>query len=230
MFKKLSLFLLLINFLSADYTITEATEDTVSIEKTAWPVGSSGIIMHKVNDQHQAILARVEVISNETKTQLKILPFKDLFQDALPTLTTEPAVGDTVKMGWLHDRVLLIAPSKKSYDLVRQSQPNKEFIDADFFAVHLSKEGHPSPLKADIQNFCRAYDIGVIEFIIGKQLFKVDANSFKVLEKISVNFPEQKTKVPFYSRLESINADWWGEGSDEIEHYESYYLTLLGEN
>ncbi len=229
MLKKVLFFLLTLSVLQANYTITQANKKTVMIEKTSWPVGSSGIIIHPVNSKLQTILARVEVINNENQTELKILPFDDLHQDALPKLVTKPQVGDIVKMGWLHDRVLLIAPSKEIYEMVQASQPNKSFVDSDFFAVHLSKEGHPSPLKEDIQAFCQAYDIGIIQFVVGQKIFKVDANSFKVLEKIEVNFQEQTTQVPFYSHLEKIDADWWGEGSDEIEHYESYYLTLLGE-
>ena len=130
----------------------------------------------------------------------------------------------------MHDRILLIAPTEASYDLVTTSQKNKTFINADLFAVSISKEGHPSPLKEDFQRFCTDYDVGIIEFVVGQKVFRVDAYAFKVLEKIDVNFPQTKAQVPFYSRVEKIHADMWGEGSDEIKHYESYYLSLLGEN
>lgn len=229
MSKKLSILLLFMGLLQADYPILDITKEGVSIEKTAWPIGSSGVIIRHVNNKHEAILARVEVIQNNEKTQLKILDFTDLDQDALPTLTTKPTTKDRVKMGWLHDRILLIAPNKKSYHLVAKAQKNKTFIDPDMFAVHISTQGHPSVIEKDLKNFCKAYDVGIVEFIIDKQLFKVDANSFKVLEKIAVDFPKEKTQVPFYTRLKDFNADWWGEGSGEIENYKEYYLSLLGE-
>jgi len=229
MFKRLSILLFLITLSHADYTITEAHEDTITIEKTSWPIGTSGIILHKINAKHETILARAEVISNNENTQLKILPFTDLIQEALPTLSTIPAVGDTVKLGWMHERVLLVAPTKNTYDQVTASQKDKTFVNSDLFAVAISKEGHPSPLQSDLQSFCLDYDIGVIQFIVGKKIYKVDAYSFKVLEMIEVNFPQEKAQLPFYSRIKEINADMWGEGSDEIEHYENYYLSLLGE-
>ena len=230
MLKRLSILLLLVSFSHADYTIKQAHEDTLTIEKTNWPIGTSGIVIHKINDQHETILSRVEVISNENQTELKILPFNDLQQEALPTLKTTPTEGDRVRLGWMHERVLLIAPNKKSYNLVIASQKDQTFINSDLFAASISKEGHPSPLKEDFQNFCLDYDIGVIQIIVGKKIFKVDAYSFKVLATIEVDFPEVKAELPFYSLIDDIHADMWGEGSDEIKDYNGYYLSLLGEN
>ena len=229
MFKHFLVLLFLLTLAEADYKILEVTKEGISIEKTSWPIGTSGIIKHQVNDSHTAITARVEVISHDNKTHLKMLPFQDLYQDALPNLLKTPSTSDLVELGWMHNRVLVISPSQSAYQLLVKSQTDKSFINADLFALALSKEGHPSPLKEDFQLFCKSYDIGVIEFIIGQQIFKVDAHSFKVLEKIAVAFPKADVKVPFFSHLKKINADMWGEGSDEIENYSSYYLTLLGE-
>lgn len=229
MFKRLSILLFCITLSHADYTITSVDKERLTIEKSTWPIGTSGIILHQINQKHKSILARVEVISNEKNTQLKILPFIDLKQEALPTLMRTPVVGDTVRLGWMHDRILLVAPTHASYDLVMQSQKDKTFISPDLFAVLISKEGHPSPLKEDFKNFCKDYDIGLIEFIIGQKIFKVDAHAFKVIETIDVDFPKTKAQVPFYSRVKEIHADMWGEGSDEIKDYKSYYLSLLGE-
>lgn len=229
MFKRISILLFCITLSHADYTIIDANKDIVTIKKTKWPVGTSGIVLHKINQKHETILGRVEVVSHGDTTQLKVLPFTELKQEALPTLKTRPAKGDRVRLGWMHKRILLIAPTKESYELVTRSQTDQTFISSDLFAVTISKEGHPSPLKADFKRFCTDYDIGVIEFIVGQTIYKVDAYSLKVLEKIAVNFPQAQAKVPFYSRVEKIHADMWGAGSDRIKDYEKYYLRLLGE-
>ncbi len=229
MFKHFLVLLLLLSLVEASYKILEANKESISIEKTSWPIGTSGIIKHQVNDSHSAIISRVEVISHDAKTHLKVLPFKDLYQDALPNLVKTPTTSDLVELGWMHERVLVISPSQSAYQLLEKSQVGKSFINSDLFALALSKEGHPSPLKEDFQRFCQSYDIGVIEFIIGQQIFKVDAHSFKVLEKITVSFPKADAKLPFFSHLKKVNADMWGEGSDEISNYDSYYLSLLGE-
>lgn len=229
MLQRLSILLFLITFSHADYTIIDANEDSVVIEKTTWPVGTSGIILHEINAQHESILARAEVISNEETTTLKILPFTDLKQEALPTLSRVPSIGDSIKLGWMHERALLIAPTQKTYDLITKSQETITFINSDLFAVELSKEGHPSPLKSDFKRFCLDYDIGLIEFIVGNIMYKVDAHSLKLLERIEIDLPKEEAQLPFYSRVKEINADMWGEGSSEIEDYPTYYLSLLGE-
>ncbi len=230
--KNLILFLLLLPLwvIAKDHTVTKVEDDTLFIERSEAAVGTSGIVLHKINESYETILARVEVMANEANvTKLKVVAFEDLFQEALPKLKMKPSVGDRVRLEWMHDRVLLIAPSQESYQIVSSAQRDKSFVNSDLFAVKLSREGHPSPLKEDFQNFCADYNIGVVQLIIGKKLYKVDCYSFKVLERIDVDFPDTETKVPFYSRVKEINADWWGEGSDEITDYPAYYKKLLGE-
>ena len=36
--------------------------------------------------------------------------------------------------------------------------------------------------------------------------------------------------LPFYSMIENIEANWFGEGSDELESYDPYYMGLLISN
>jgi hypothetical protein len=229
MIKYINILLFLSLSLSANYNVLEIKGQTLSITKNAWPIGTTGIVMHNINEKHQTIMARVEVISQKETTLVKFSPFSDLEQDALPTLQSSISLGDTVQLGWLHDRILVIAPTQSSYQLLQKGQKDKTFINSDLLALHLSKEGHPSPLKSDIQDFCKNYDIGVIQFVIGNTIYKVDAYSFKVLESIKATFPEQEAQVPFFSHVKEIDANWWGEGSDPISNYINYYTELLGE-
>lgn len=230
MIKLLLIFLFLSTTLMAkNYKILEVREHTLLIEKNDWAVGSSGLLIHNVNTQHSTVSSRVEVISHEkNSTTIKFINFDDLKQEALPTLNTKISTNDTVQLGWLHNRVLVIAPTQNSYQLVQKGQQDKTFINSDLFALHLSKEGHPTPLKEDLQSFCRNYDIGIIEFVIADTVYQVDAYTFTVLETIEAKFPQTKQSLPFFSHVKDINADWWGAGSGTLSHYENYYLSLLG--
>jgi hypothetical protein len=40
----------------------------------------------------------------------------------------------------------------------------------------------------------------------------------------------ENQKLPFYSRIENIEANWFGRGSSELETYDPYYMKLLVEN
>ena len=38
---------------------------------------------------------------------------------------------------------------------------------------------------------------------------------------------QDSVKLPFYSRVEEIDANWFGDGSDELEEYAPHYYELL---
>ena len=37
-------------------------------------------------------------------------------------------------------------------------------------------------------------------------------------------------QTPFFSRIPTIRAAWWGEGSSRLDHYEPYYLEQIALN
>jgi hypothetical protein len=39
----------------------------------------------------------------------------------------------------------------------------------------------------------------------------------------------KKKQTPFYTRVEKIDANWWGAGSSEMETYAPHYYELLVE-
>jgi hypothetical protein len=62
-----------------------------------------------------------------------------------------------------------------------------------------------------------------------KSLITVDCHSFTILENVSVNVENNETQLPFYTRVSHIEANWFGEGSDELEDYAPHYINLLVE-
>lgn len=223
--------LLTASLFAQNFTIQKADSDSIEINSQPINKGVSAIVIHRINDSFEMIVARALVVNSaEGKVTLSIKPFKDLSQEALPHLNTHPVVGDTVVVPWLYQRSLLVTPTLSSYSTLSASQSGVTFIHPDIFAAHLSKEGHPSPLKADFQDFCRQYDVGLLQFAVKSTLYKVDCNSFAVVGKEKIGETSGKQQLPFYSRIKEIDADWWGEGSDPVKDYEKYYLKLLGEN
>jgi len=94
----------------------------------------------------------------------------------------------------------------------------------------LSYKGHPTPLQKDFKNFCNNVSVGLLFFYIEQNLYTVDCHSFKILNIQNAPLQQKEQKLPFYSRLEKIEANWFGEGSDELEDYEPYYYELLYKN
>ncbi|MDH5464976.1 MAG: plasminogen-binding N-terminal domain-containing protein [Thiovulaceae bacterium] len=224
----LSLFSTLL--LANDYEVVTVTDDVLHIKADDVKIGTSGVVVHKVNGTFETIVSRVEVTKLKNGLAiLKMVPFTDLEQEALPRLDTKPAVGDMVKLNWLHQRVLVVASTLNAYSTLTIPRDGVTFIHPDIFAAHLSYEGHPSPLKEDFQSFCQQFDVGMVQIAVENQLFSVDCHSFVVLETKEIKVSDAKKQKPFYTRIKEIDADWWGEGSDPIVDYNKYYLKLLGQ-
>ena len=219
--------LLLLGLGAEDFPITQVDDTTITIEVGSLPVGTSAIVLHRINANYEAILALAEVVSSKEKTLLKLQEFKSDKQDALPKLTLKPAVGDRVRLNWMYERAMVIAPNLLALKTIETRYKDKTFVHPDLFVAYLSDEGHPSPLKEDFQYFCRSYDLGLLFFYVKGSVKRVDCNSFKVLDSYAMELKDSKIEKPMYSRIKKISADWWGEGSDPIKDYDAYYLKLL---
>lgn len=216
-----------VTLFAEDYPITATTDHNITIDAKDVAVGTSGIVLHKVNGTFEAILAQVEVIKTGANTVLALHTFKSDAQDALPMLTLKPAVGDQVRLGWMYHRAMVIAPNLLTLKTIEKAHSSKLFIHPDLFAAFISDRGHPSPLREDFQDFCKSYDLGLLYFYTSGTVNKVDCHSFKTLKSKSLTLKNRKIQVPMYSRIKEISANWWGAGSDEIKDYDSYYLKLL---
>ena len=200
---------------------------TTQIDKI--DVGVSGFVVKHIDEEHSVILKKAEVLeyNQETKTAtLKMSDFSVLQNSALPTGTWKVSVGDSVQLAFAYDRALLIAPSEEIYHRITKSI-KVQWVHSDIFATGLSSEGHPTPLKEDFQSFGDTLGVGLLFIYLEEKLFTVDINSMKILNVSKAALGQESVKLPFYSRLEKISADWFGEGSNELESYEPYYYELL---
>ena len=211
----------------------DAMSETVTIKVDRIDVGVSGFIVHRLSQRTSSILKSVEVIHYDKNTKvatLKMLKFDSLRQNSLPTGNWDVEVGDIAILAYGYSRALLIAPTEEIYYRITKATKQVHWLHPDIFSTILSFNGHPTPLKSDFTEMSNATAVGLIFFYIHKKLFTVDAKSMKVLNISSAELNQDKVQLPFYSRINEIDAAWWGEGSDRLEEYEPHYCKMLIEN
>jgi len=212
--------------------IESVNGDEVTIKIDEIQKGISGFVVHKLSNNRSTIVNSVRVVDYDKEAKvakLKLLDFTMFRNNNLPSLKYKAQKGDIVILAFGYNRGLLIAPNEEIYYILTKAMKGELFVHPDVFATLLSYNGHPSPLKSDFTGFCNNVSVGLVFFYIEKNLYTVDCNSFKILNVQKAPLKQEKTQKPFYSRVEKIDANWFGEGSDEIENYEQYYKELLEE-
>ncbi|SFV50187.1 FIG00471841: hypothetical protein [hydrothermal vent metagenome] len=212
--------------LSLDYKTQTAT---VKLDRV--DVGVSGFLVHTIAENHTSILQNVHVIAYNKETKIATLKMEDfnaLQNNALPTGKWKAVVGDRVELAFGYSRSMLIAPSEEIYHRITQSVQT-HWVHIDIFATIISYRGHPTPLKEDFNAMNIASSVGLLFIYLDKKLYTVDIKSFVILSISDAPLVQDTLQLPFYSRVAKIEANWWGEGSKEIEAYEPYYFGLLKE-
>ena len=203
---------------------------TINIKKVN--VGMSGFVVHQFAQNHSSILKNVVVSSfdeNSGKAILKMSKYDDLVHSALPKGKWKVKVGDDVVLAYAYSRALLIAPNDEIYYRITKSASSVQWVHSDLFTTVLSFAGHPTPLKEDFSKMAKATSIGLVFFYLDQRLYTLDIRSFKILNISPAPLEQLSVELPFYSRIKKINAAWWGEGSDELEDYETHYYNLMVE-
>ena len=202
---------------------------TATIKLDHVDVGVSGFIVHSLALNHTSILQNVHVINYDKESHiatLKMSEFTALRNNSLPSGKWKVSVGDEAQLAFGYSRALLIAPSEEIYHRITKSV-NIQWVHADLFATVLSYRGHPTPLKEDFEAMSIASSVGLVFFYLDQRVYTVDIKSFKILSISKAPLKQDSVRLPFYSRIEKIEANWWGEGSDELEAYEPHYYELL---
>ena len=230
LFLLLSIFLSLhSNVIKTDVLSIDYKNETATIKLDKVDVGVSGFLVHTIAKNHTSILNNVHVISFDKATKiatLKMEPFNALRNNALPTGKWKAVVGDKVELAFGYSRSMLIAPSEEIYHQITKSV-NTQWVHIDIFATIISYRGHPTPLKEDFDAMNVASSVGLLFIYLEKKLYTLDIKTFKILNISEAPLVQDSVRLPFYSRIEKIEANWWGEGSDELEAYEPYYFGLL---
>ena len=223
----LSASLIKTEIISVDYE-----NETATIKLQKGDVGVSGFLVHNIAPNHSSILKNVTVIAYDKETKIATLQMSDfnaLVNNALPTGQWKAVPGDRVELAFGYSRSLLIAPSEEIYHQITKSVKT-QWVHIDIFATILSYRGHPTPLKEDFYAMNIASSVGLLFIYLDQRLYTIDIKSFVILNINKAQLKQDSVKLPFYSRVEKIEANWWGEGSDELETYEPHYYELLVES
>jgi len=205
-------------------------EKNVKIKIDKIDVGMSGFIVHRISEEHSCILKSgvVKSFNKDTKiATIRLSRYDALRQNSLPMGEWHVKVGDSAIFAFGYNRGVLIAPSEEIYHRITTATKQLQWIHPDIFATILSFNGHPTPLREDFTALSNAASVGLLFFYINKKLYTVDAKSFIILNITDAPLTQKKTKLPFYTRVEEIDAAWWGDGSDEMTSYEPHYFKLL---
>lgn len=186
--------------------LSNVSEEEATIASGNLRIGQSGIIEHTYENGKRLIVANAYVTKSDSNSSIvKIVPFLDLKQNAIPTSNRKPVDGDTIIMNYLYNASLVIAPSQDAFTSTRKKYKENNFLHSDLFAVKLKSDSQPLPSKQTIQDFAISQNIGTLFFVIKNYVYIVDTKTFAVLSKesISYNYIDDK-KMPFYTRVEKI--------------------------
>jgi hypothetical protein len=212
--------------------IVAVEEQRVTVEIDKIDVGVSGFIIHELAEDRHSILKNAVVESFDAQTKratLKVSDFDSLTNNALPKGKWEVKVGDVAVLPYAYNRGFLVAPTEEIYYRVTRSVETLEWIHPDIFATILSFNGHPTPIKSDFEDLSKTLSIGLVFIYLDQLLYTVDIKSMKILNISDAPLEQVASDVvlPFYTRVENIDAAWWGEGSGRLKEFAPHYYELL---
>jgi hypothetical protein len=195
-------------------------------------VGSSGIVMHRFSNSQETIIARATVLAKDGISALvELKPYDALAQNTFPKLAIVPKSGDEIRLNYLYDRSLIIAPTYEGYKKITDFFTKINWVHPDVSAAYLAKKYTPNPSIKDFNDLCSINLTGLIMFNIEKNGYFVDCASFKVVKTFSLQNTndEEQPITPFYSRISNnIQTSPLTIGKKDIKDYNSYYKQLLG--
>jgi hypothetical protein len=212
-----------------EFVLNNVNKNIATINVGNLSVGQSGVIIHKYKSHKSFIIANATVqLTTNDKSTLLLSKSNSLVQDALPTSNLKPQVGDIFVLNHMYSSSLLIVPNYETLQEIQNLYPKQNFLNPDIFAAHLKLNQIPTPTKKDIQEFCKSYDIGTIFVSINNQLFILDVNSLKTLDKIKLNTSTKKTQSPFFTKIKDIKNGLFNFKDGVIKDYNKYYKNTFG--
>ncbi|MHC3993815.1 plasminogen-binding N-terminal domain-containing protein [Thiomicrolovo sp. ZZH C-3] len=210
-----------------------AEKETGTIKTARVEPGVSGFVVRHFTPEHSAIIANAVAKRYDDAAGVLTVAFSEysgLQQNSLPRGEWQPEAGDEVILAFAYTRGVLLAPTRSLYFKLTEQLGSVEWMHPDTLATYLSYEGHPTPLKEDLAGFCTVATTGLLFLYLDDTLFTLDCQSLSLLQMSQAGLSYDEPQLPFYTRVEEIDANWFGSGSGRLDAYGPYYLELLVEN
>lgn len=215
---------------SKNVKITNVNDGTATINIANLKLGQSGIISHFYKDNKSIIVADAYVVSsNNSSSTIKFLPFLALKQNAIPTSNRKAQNNDIFTLNYLYNTSLLITPDATSFRATRLKFLKQNFQHSDIFASYLKIEQQPLPSKSFIQDYAIQEDLGTIFIVIKSKVYIVDTRTFAILETKSISYLSQKEQMPFYTRVQKIEAGFFSSSWTSWFNFK-WFNELIGDD
>ncbi len=189
--------------------------------------GSSGIVVHKFNDDTSSIIARVDVINKSNgKATLRFSTYRALKQTALPLPGITPRVGDSVILNYLYNRALIVAPNYRIYNEITKHFKDITWVHPDIMGAYLAQEYKPNPNRKTFQKMCQQNVTSLIFFALNNEAVFVDCNNFQIIKEVKGG-RIRTAQLPFYTRVKGIDTSWFNFSSSKMNSYSNYYKRLI---
>ncbi len=176
--------------------------------------GMSGVIVHRYKSDLSAINGRVVQTSSG---RAKILSKSVIHHDNLPSIKTKVSLNDKVIGGYLYKNVLLLSPNANVYSRITK-RSSKNWIHPDLFAVFLSANGYNRVTRANLKEFAKSYQVGLIYIVKRNRAILLDPISGQVVGSRGISNLPKIGKFPFYMRFDKLSSGWFG-GSTKGNYY-----------
>lgn len=209
-------------------TLIDVTQGSATIEDSDnIVIGSSGIVIHRFDDEKNTIIARASVVEKKDGVaKVRFEVFDLLEQPALPLPGVMPEKGDKIILNFLYSRALIVAPNQVVYKEIVEHFNETTWIHPDIIGAKLAIDYRPNPDREDFKEVCKENSAGIVFFALNKKGYVVDCQSFKILKTFnSGNIAEYE--LPFYTRVEGIKTVFWKWNSSYITDYNRHYGNLM---
>ncbi|NLC27486.1 MAG: hypothetical protein GX780_01785 [Campylobacteraceae bacterium] len=215
-------------FESYSSTLEDISGNIATIQNSdSLVIGSSGVIIHRFDDEKNTIIARASVIEkSEDKAKVRFEVFDLLEQSALPLPGIYPEKGDTIILNYLYDRSLIVAPNQTVFKEITEHFSSTTWVHPDLMGAYLATEYRPNPRRSEFSKLCQDNSAGIIFFALNRKGYVADCQSFKVLKTFDSG-PIAEYQVPFYTRVRGIETAFWKWGTSQISDYNRHYENLL---
>jgi len=195
-------------------TIKSIHGDTIQLAQNV-SAGMSGLIVHDYGNGLSAITH--SVISTQNGNA-KILPYRAILHENIPTVKTEAKINDKVILGNFYNNALLIAPDARSYSNITKNF-NKTWIHPDAYALQFMSEEASEISLSSLKKFATKNQVGLVLIATKTKLLILDPISKKFLGQKQINGTATKAMKPFFSRFEHMDVSTFGFSEITLKDY-----------